>query len=134
MGILLFRVRLIFRGAIRIPLLFMLIPRCRAMHPVRNTAFGEQAPTAVFRTGCAPLVVNDNLYSEIDYMRTVAYTQWIYTTLYDIKSTMRKHDDLAVKYYVEFYSISEYNLIIKLKIYINERKLILCQIYYLYQI
>ena len=30
-------------GAIRIALRFMLMSRCRAMHPVRNTAFGEQA-------------------------------------------------------------------------------------------
>ena len=31
------------RGAIRISLRFMLMSRCRAMHPVRNTVFGEQA-------------------------------------------------------------------------------------------
>ena len=39
---------------------------------------------------------------------------------------------LAVKLHVEFYSILAYN-IYKAKLY-KERKLILCQIYYLYQI
>ncbi len=48
---------LILRSAIRIPLRFMLISRCRAMHPVRNTAFGEQAPhgciPSCLRTACS---------------------------------------------------------------------------------
>lgn len=37
----------LLRGAIRIPLRSMLMPRCRAMHPIRNSDSGEQAPLSL---------------------------------------------------------------------------------------
>lgn len=43
------------------------------------------------------------------------------------------HNQKAVKFHVEFYSFLAYN-IYKRRNYIKERKLILCRIYYLYQI
>ncbi len=39
-----------YRGVIRILLCCMLMTRCRAMHPVRNTTFGERAPHGCIRS------------------------------------------------------------------------------------
>lgn len=38
-------------------------------------------------------------------MRIPAYTQWIYATLCDIKSTMRKHDELNGRIYMAFLAV-----------------------------